>query len=80
MTLKELTRDLQKPVEKSEVYTCSYGCGATVDKYGARCPACQQRFDNICNRYRAMLQRISNKSFEEQRDAINKFRAAEIHE
>lgn len=59
---------------------CSGGCGATVDKYGARCPACQQRFDNICNRYCAMLQRIRNKSFEEQRDAINRFRAGEIHE
>lgn len=80
MTLKELTRYLQMPVEKSKVYTCSGGCGVTVDKYGARCPACQQRFDNICNRYCAMHQRIRNKSFEEQRDAINKFRAGEIHE
>lgn len=33
-----------------------------------------ETFDEVCNRYRAMKKANKNKSWEEQRDAINRFR------
>lgn len=33
-----------------------------------------ESFDELCNRYRAMILANKDKSWEEQRDAINKFR------
>jgi hypothetical protein len=34
-----------------------------------------ERFNAICDRYRAMMKANEGKSFEERRDAINNFRA-----
>ena len=38
----------------------------------------EARFNAACERYRAMHRSIEGKSFEEQRDAINNFRAGRI--
>ena len=38
----------------------------------------EARFNAACERYRAMFSSIEGKSFEEQRDAINNFRAGSI--
>ena len=38
----------------------------------------EARFNAACERYRAMRRSIEGKSFEEQRDAINNFRAGRI--
>ena len=38
----------------------------------------EERFNSACNRYRAMMQANEGKSFEEQREAINNFRAGRI--
>lgn len=35
----------------------------------------EERFSAICDQYRAMRKSIEGKSFEEQREAINNFRA-----
>jgi len=35
----------------------------------------EARFNAVCERYRAMMQANEGKSFEEQREAINNFRA-----
>lgn len=37
----------------------------------------QRRFNEVCSMYRSMRRSVENKSMEEQRDAINKFRAGE---
>lgn len=37
----------------------------------------QRRFNEVCSMYRSMRRSVENKSLEEQRDAINKFRAGE---
>ena len=34
-----------------------------------------ERFNAVCERYRAMMRTNEGKTFEERRDAINKFRA-----
>lgn len=33
-----------------------------------------ETFDEVCNRYRQMMKSNENKSWEERRDAINRFR------
>lgn len=38
----------------------------------------EEHFNAACERYRAMRRSIEGKSFEEQRDAINNFRAGRI--
>ena len=38
----------------------------------------EERFNAACERYRAMFNSIEGKSFEEQREAINNFRAGRI--
>lgn len=38
----------------------------------------EARFNAACERYRAMFNSIEGKSFEEQREAINNFRAGRI--
>ncbi len=38
----------------------------------------EERFNAACERYRAMMQANDGKSFEEQREAINNFRAGRI--
>lgn len=38
----------------------------------------EESFNAACERYRAMFSFIEGKSFEEQRDAINNFRAGRI--
>ena len=38
----------------------------------------EARFNAACERYRAMMQANDGKSFEEQREAINNFRAGRI--
>lgn len=44
------------------------------NKYATKCPACEKIFNDNCDRYRVMRKSIAGKSFEEQRDAINRFR------
>ena len=38
-------------------------------------PTVEESFNAACERYRAMMKANEDKSFEERRDAINKFRA-----
>ena len=45
------------------------------NKYATMCPSCQDRFNSACDRYRAMRNSIKDKSYEEQREAVNNFRA-----
>lgn len=37
----------------------------------------QRRFNEVCSMYRSMRRSVENRAWEEQRDAINKFRAGE---
>jgi hypothetical protein len=48
--------------------------GIDVDGYIEKEDA-DERFNAICERYRAMMKANEGKSFEERRDAINNFRA-----
>lgn len=54
-------------------YYCLGGCGKEVERSGDRCPACQDRFDMICNRYRAVYNSAKDK--DDLKDKLNKFRA-----
>ena len=48
--------------------------GIDVDGYIEEQDA-EERFNAACERYRAMMRANEGKTFEERRDAINKFRA-----
>lgn len=54
-------------------YYCLGGCGKEVERSGDRCSSCQDRFDMICNRYRAVY--YSAKDKDDLKDKLNKFRA-----
>jgi len=54
------------------VGTTTCRCGNEKEKNEWQCEVC---FNNLCNQYRAMRGSVKGKSFEEQRDAINNFRA-----
>ena len=62
---------------EDKIYYCDGACGAQVKEYGDRCPACEERFNETCDRWRAMRRSIRGKSEKEQLDAINKFRCGE---
>lgn len=49
--------------------------GIDVDGYIEEQDAPDERFNANCERYRAMMKANEGKTFEERRDAINKFRA-----
>ena len=49
--------------------------GIAVDDEIPVVPSAEERFNAICERYRAMMKANEGKSFEERRDAINNFRA-----
>ena len=39
------------------------------------CPSCQDKFNTACDWYRAMRNSVKDKSYKEQREAVNNFRA-----
>lgn len=49
--------------------------GIDVDGYIEEQDTAEERFNAACERYRAMMRANEGKTFEERRDAINKFRA-----
>ena len=52
--------------------------GIDVDGFIEERDESEERFNAICDQYRAMRKSIEGKSFEEQREAINNFRAGRI--
>ena len=52
--------------------------GIDVDGFIEERDESEERFNAACERYRAMFSSIEGKSFEEQREAINNFRAGRI--